>query len=70
MHICIPMDYRACQGPLSMEFSRQHYWSGQPFPFPENLPDPEIESGSPALQADTLPTELSGKNSWCSVNIC
>ena len=44
-----------------MEFSRQEYWSGFPFPFPEDLPDPGIEPGSPALQADSLPTELSGK---------
>ena len=36
---------------LSMEFSRQEYWSGLPFPSPGNLPDPEIEPGSPALQA-------------------
>ena len=37
------------------------YWSGLPFPSPENLPDPEIEPASPALQADSLPTELQGK---------
>ena len=42
-----------------MEFSRPEYWSGQPFPSPGNLPDPGIEMGSPALQADSLPTELS-----------
>ena len=35
--------------------------SGQPIPPPGDLPDPEIELGSPALQADSLPTELSGK---------
>ena len=51
----------ACQSPLSMGFSRQEYWSGLPFPFPGNVPNPGIESGSPALQADSLPTELSGK---------
>ena len=51
----------ACQAPLSMEFSRQEYWSGQPFPSPENLPDPRIESGSSALQADSLPSEPPGK---------
>ena len=39
----------------------QEYWSGQPIPSPEDLPDPGIESGSPVLQADFLPTELSGK---------
>ena len=44
-----------------MEFSRQEYWSGLPFPSPGNLPDPEIEPGSPALQADSLPSEPPGK---------
>ena len=44
-----------------MEFSRPEYWSGQPFPSPVDLPDPAIEPGSPALQADSLPTELLGK---------
>ena len=33
----------ACQAPLSMEFSRQEYWNGLPFPFPGDLPDPGIE---------------------------
>ena len=47
----------ACQAPLSMGFSRQEYWSGLPFPSPEDLPDPGIEPRSPALQADSLPTE-------------
>ena len=46
----------ACQAPLSMEFSRQEYWSGLPFPSPGDLPDPGIEPGSPALQADSLPS--------------
>ena len=40
----------------SMEFSRPEYWSGQPIPSPENLPKIGIEPGSPALQADSLPT--------------
>ena len=39
----------------------QEYWSGWPIPFPADLPDPGIEPGSPALQVDSLPTELSGK---------
>ena len=43
--------------PLSMEFSRQECWSELPFPPPGDLPDPGIEPGSPALQADSLPTE-------------
>ena len=46
------------QAPLSMEFSRQEYWSGLPLPSPEDLPDPGVEPGSPTLQADSLPTEL------------
>ena len=51
----------ACQAPLSVGFSRQEYWSGLPFSSPGDLPDPGIEPGSPALQADSLPTELPGK---------
>ena len=50
----------ACQAPLSMGFSRQEYWGGLPFPSPRDLPDPGIEPESPALQADSLPTELRG----------
>ena len=45
------------QASPSMEFSRHEYWSGLPFPSPEDLSDPGIESGSPALQADALPSE-------------
>ena len=48
----------AHQAPLSMEFSRQEHWGGQSFPSQENLPDPGIKPGSPALQADSLPSEL------------
>ena len=48
----------ACQAPLSMGFSRQEYWSGLPFPSPEDLPDPGIEPRSPALHGDSLPAEL------------
>ena len=48
----------AHQAPLSMEFSRQEYWSGLPFPAPGDLPNPGIEFGPPALQTDSLPTEL------------
>ena len=47
--------------PLSMEFSRQEYWRGLPFPSPGDLPDPGIKPGTPALQADTLPSEPPGK---------
>ena len=48
----------ARQAPLSMGFSRQEYWNRLPFPSPVDLPKPGIELGSPALQADSLPTEL------------
>ena len=51
----------AHQAPPSMEFSRQEYWSGLPFPSPGDLPDPGIEPGSPTLQADALPSEPPGK---------
>ena len=47
----------ACQAPLSMRFSRQEYWSGLPFPSPGDLPNPGIEPGSSALQADSLLAE-------------
>ena len=53
----------AYQAPPSMRFSRQECWSGLPFPSPGDLPDPGIEPGSPALQADTLPSEPPGKQS-------
>ena len=44
----------AHQAPLSMEFSRQEYWNGLPFPSPGDLPDPGIKPRSPTLQADAL----------------
>ena len=43
-----------------MEFSRQEYWSGLPFPSPGDLPNPGIKSGSPTLQAGSLPSEPPG----------
>ena len=46
----------ACQAPPSVGFPRQEYWNGLPFPSPGDLPDPGIEPGSPALQADSLPS--------------
>ena len=52
----------AYQTPLSMGFSRQEYCSGLPFPSPGDLPNPGIEPGSPALQADALPSEPPGKS--------
>ena len=48
---------------MSMGFSRQAYWSGLPFPFPGDLPDPGIEPRSSALQAASLLTELQRKQS-------
>ena len=48
----------AYQAPPSMGLSRQKYWSGLPFPSPGDLPNPGIKLGSPALQADALPSEL------------
>ena len=55
-----------------MEFFRQEYWSGLPFPFPRDLPDPGIKPGSPALQTDSLaglsPLVLPGKASLSKVN--
>ena len=55
--LCNSMDI-AHQAPLSLEFSRQGYQSGLQCPPPGDLPDPGIKLGSPALQADSLPTEL------------
>ena len=46
----------ARQAPLSMGFFRQEYWSGLPFPSSGDLPNLGIEPGSPALQADCLPS--------------
>ena len=53
----------ACQAPLSMEFSRQEYWSGLPCPPSGDLPNPWIEPTSPAapaLQGDSLPLSHQG----------
>ena len=47
----------ARQGPQSVGFSRQENWNGLPFPSLGDLPDPGIKLGSPALQADSLPSE-------------
>ena len=61
--LCNPMDYIAHQAPLSMGFFRPEYWSGLPFPSSGDLPNPGIEPGSPALQADSLQSEPPGKSS-------
>ena len=47
----------AYHDPQSMEFPRQGYWSRLPFPSPGDLPNPGIKPGSPALQANALPSE-------------
>ena len=47
-----------------MGFSRQERWNGLPFPSPGGLPNPGIEPGRPALQADSLPSEPPGKPQW------
>ena len=67
----------ACQAPLSMEFFRQEYWSGLPFPPPGNLLDPGIKPASvvfPALQADSFIIALSGNpmgsDLACTQNSC
>ena len=50
----------ARQAPWSMGFSRQEYWTGLPLPSPGDLPNPGTELGSPASQADSLPSEPPG----------
>ena len=50
----------AHEAPLPMGFSRQESWNGLPFPSPGDLPGPRTKLGSPALQADSLPSELQG----------
>ena len=68
-HVCVLIRVRLFatpwtgvhQAPLSMEFSRQEYWSGLPFPPPVDLPDPGIEPVSPALAGGFFTTEPPGK---------
>ena len=67
--LCNPMD---CSPPdsLSMEFSRQEYWSGLPFPSPGDLPNSGIEPRSPVLHADSLPSVPPGKPfSLCRIGL-
>ena len=58
---CDPMDYIACQAPLFMEFPRQKYLHGLPFPSPGVLPNPGIESMFPELASRFFTSEPSGK---------
>ena len=55
------MEHIVHQAPLSMEFSRQEYWSGLPFPSLGDLPNPGIKPGSTALQVVSFPSEPPGK---------
>ena len=59
--LCATPETAAHQASPSLGFSRQEHWSGLPFPSPGDLPEPGIKPGSPALQADALPSELPGK---------
>ena len=72
VHVCVyvclgmsdsfdPMNCVVHQTPLSMEFSRQEYWSGLPFPTPGDLPDPGIEPASPVLAGRFFTAEPPGK---------
>ena len=62
----------AHQAPLSIGFPRQEYWSGLSFPSPGSLPNPEIESASPALASGLLTTEPPGRpimvNTFVQIN--
>ena len=60
--LCDPMDCSP-QGSLSIGFPRQEYWTGLPFPYPGDFPDPGIKPGSPALWADVLLSEPPGNTS-------
>ena len=60
----------ALQAPLSMGFSRQEYWSGLPFPTPDDLPNPGIKPRSPALQADSLLSGPPGKPQYLTKYFC
>ena len=65
VHIFVPLWTIACLAPLSMGFSRREYWSGMPCLSPGDCPNPGIEPRSPALQADSLPSEPVGKARIC-----
>ena len=61
-----------CQTPLSMEFSKQEYWSGLPLPTPGDLSNPGIEPASPALAGGFFTAEPLGKPSkaYISLHYC
>ena len=58
----------AHQAPLCVGFSRQESWSELPFPSPGDLPEPGIEPGSSALEADALTSEPPGKPLACEMS--
>ena len=73
--LCNSMDC-SCQAPLFMEFSRQEYWSRQPFSSAGDIPDPDLDR-TQVLQADSLPSKLPGKpasreakEDWAPKNRC
>ena len=68
VYMCVSYSVMSdCNHGLSMEFSRQEYWRGLPFPSPGDLPDPGIKLMPPALQAGSLPSETGG-NPICWIN--
>ena len=71
LHNCVQLFATAWtvahQYPLSMESSRQEYWSGNPFPSLRDLPDPGIKPGLLSLLADSLASEPPEKPSLCSM---
>jgi len=66
--LCDPIDL-GHQAPLFMEFSRQEFWNGLPFPSPGDFPDPRIEPVSPLLQADFFPSEAPGSPTFINNKI-
>ena len=58
-----PLEY-CLQGSISMGFSRQKYWSGQPFPSPGDLPNPGIKPRFPVLQVDSLLCQPPGNSTF------
>ena len=70
---CNPTEHITHQAPVSVEFSRQEFWSGLPFPSPGDLPYPGIKTRSSALQVDSLPpSEPPGKPEYMymKVRVC
>ena len=57
----VAQSFPTLYSPIAMEFSRQEYLSGEPFPSPGDFPDPGIKPRSPVLQVDSLPAEPPGK---------